>query len=416
MMLNIKILLSIMISIATTAVYGQSRLSLDSILTRIDKENQNLRAYSNRATSLNEKAEGATAWMAPMLGAGTFMTPYPGKSVMDDRDKGAYMFSVEQDIPNFGKLNKQKEYQKSLSAVELEARNVTFNNMRGQARKLYYEWLVIEKKLTLARENEQILSTLRKLAQIRYPYNKSSLSSIYAGEGKIAEAQNMQVMLQADIRKKMYSLNTLMNRQPSFQFSIDTSYKIQFTPPPASDTSYFHHGHSLIRQMDRNIDAMNLNIKAMKAEAKPDFRIRFDHMANRASMMPAQFTAMVMMSIPIAPWSSKMYKSEVKSMEFGISAMKNERDAMLTEMKNMVESILADIRSMRVRLENYEQRIIPALKKSFEANQIAYEENRLDLPQVLQSFETLNMTRINYLDDLQSYYLMIAEYEREIEK
>lgn len=161
---------------------------------------------------------------------------------------------------------------------------------------------------------------------------------------------------------------------------------------------------------------MNLNIDAMKAEAKPDFRLRLDNMFNRAPMMPTQFTAMAMVSIPIAPWSSKMYKSGVKSMQYSIEAMRNERQAMLIETENMVASMLTDITTMQRRLKNFEQKILPALQKSFDANRIAYEENTLALPQVMTSWETYNMNRMNYLDELQAYYLMTADYEKEIEK
>ena len=60
--------------------------------------------------------------------------------------------------------------------------------------------------------------------------------------------------------------------------------------------------------------------------------------------------------------------------------------------------------------------VIENIQKSFDANRIAYEENTLALPQVMTSWETYNMNRMNYLDELQAYYLMTADYEKEIEK
>jgi cobalt-zinc-cadmium efflux system outer membrane protein len=58
-----------------------------------------LQEYDNKVKALNTYTEGAKSWMAPMVGAGTFMTPYPGQLLMDERDKGSVMISVEQDIP-----------------------------------------------------------------------------------------------------------------------------------------------------------------------------------------------------------------------------------------------------------------------------------------------------------------------------
>lgn len=402
--------------LSAPAAFSQNILSLDSIIARIDQQNANLRAYTSRAQSQVAKSQGSTAQMAPMIGAGTWMTPYPGTKVMDETDKGAWMLSAEQDITNPAKLRRKQAYENSLAAVELEGRNVALNDVRTQAKKLYYGWLVASKKMSVLKENERILTTLNKLAKIRYPYNKATLSSVYSAEGRLAEVQNMQLMTEADMRKKMYQLNTLMNRPASSAFAIDTAYKLKFIPVAVADTAYLSSAKSVVRQMDKNISSMNLNIDAMKAEAKPDFRLRLDNMFNRAPMMPTQFTAMAMVSIPIAPWSSKMYKSGVKSMQYSIEAMRNERQAMLIETENMVASMLTDITTMQRRLKNFEQKILPALQKSFDANRIAYEENTLALPQVMTSWETYNMNRMNYLDELQAYYLMTADYEKEIEK
>lgn len=417
MMLSIKKSLLLLSGLLIAhAGFSQEVLPLDSILSRLDQQNGNLKAYVNRAQSQTAKAQGTTAQMAPMVGAGTWMTPYPGSKVMDSRDKGAWMLSAEQDIKNPAKLRRKQDYERSLSAVELEGRNVALNDLRTQAKKLYYQWVVAVKRLALLKENEQILKTLHKLAQIRYPYNKASLSSVYNAEGRLAEVQNMQLMIAGEIKKKMFQLNTLMNRPAAMTFSIDTAYRPQFAPLVQADTAYLSQSRSVVRQMDRNIVSMNLNVKAMKAEAKPDFRLRMDNMFNRDPMMPGQFTAMAMVSIPIAPWSSKMYKSGVKSMQLSIEAMRNEREAMLIETENMVSSMLTDINTMRSRLGNYQNKIIPALKKSFDASNISYEENRSDLPQVIAAWETLNMNRMAYLDEMQAYYLMTAEYEKEVEK
>lgn len=70
-------------------------LTLDSILQRINKQNVLLQSYALKAAAYQSSAEAATAWMAPMAGIGTFMTPYPFQSVMEPRDKGQLMLRVE---------------------------------------------------------------------------------------------------------------------------------------------------------------------------------------------------------------------------------------------------------------------------------------------------------------------------------
>src|SRR5205085_9012597 len=90
-------------------IMAQTVLPLDSIIKRIDSNNVLLQSYELKATSYKYSAEAATAWMAPMVGAGTFMTPYPGQKIMDPGDRGNIMLEIEQDIPNTAKLRARKK-------------------------------------------------------------------------------------------------------------------------------------------------------------------------------------------------------------------------------------------------------------------------------------------------------------------
>ena len=111
-----------------------------------------------------------------------------------------------------------------------------------------------------------------------------------------------------------------------------------------------------------------------------------------------------------------MYKAEIKGMEQDIAAMRYEREGMLIETQGMVAQMLTDIRTMRTQLENYERRVIPTIRKNYDTQLIAYEQNKGDLFVVIDAWETLNMTQMDYLTRLQEYYRMIVSYERELEK
>ena len=132
--------------------------------------------------------------------------------------------------------------------------------------------------------------------------------------------------------------------------------------------------------------------------------------------MPSQFTAMAMVSIPIAPWSSRMYKAEVKGMRYDIEAMKKNREAILNEARGMLAGMATQLTRMKQQLNNYETKIIPALRKNYETVMLAYEENREQLPMVIDGWEAMNMAQMEYLDKVEEYYTMIVRYEKELEK
>ena len=47
---------------------------------------------------------------------------------------------------------------------------------------------------------------------------------------------------------------------------------------------------------------------------------------------------------------------------------------------------------------------------------LAYEQNKEELPIVIDAWETLNMTQMQYLDTVQKYYETITSYEKQREK
>lgn len=413
--LRVYLIATILVFIMRSQLVAQV-MSLDSILTLVDQRNPMLQEYENKVRALNEYSKGARSWMAPMVGAGTFMRPYPSQRVMNENEKGSWMFSVEQQIPNPVKLRANESYQRSRAGVEEQGRGIALNDLRSEAKLYYYQWLVSGKKLSVLKEDVRIIELMIKLARIRYPYNQGSLGNIYKAEGRLSEVQNMILMTRSEIENDAIRLKALTNLPADFQITIDTSTVVDFNPIQVSnDTLALAEQRSDIKQINQQIEVMRLNQILQKNQAKPDFRIRFDHMQPIGDM-PVQFTAMAMISIPIAPWSSRMYKSEVRGMQYDIEAMKRGREAIVIEAKGMLEGMSKQITSMKAQLANYQSRIIPALRKNYQATMIAYEENREQLPMVIDGWEALNIAQMEYLNKLDQYYAMIVGYEKVLEK
>jgi outer membrane protein TolC len=417
MKFNIKIsLLTIGFSFGVIAYVSAQMLTLDSVLSTIDTKNPMLQEYDNKVKALNEYSAGAKSWMAPMVGAGTFMTPYGNQMLMDERDKGSWMFSIEQEIPNPGKLNANKNFLQSKADVEKQGRAIQYNTLRSEAKTYYYQWLIAEKKLSVLNENERIMELMLKLARIRYPYNQGSLGNIYKAEGRLHEVQNMKLMTRSDIEGNSYRLKALMNVPANDSIAIDTTTVVDFNAEQIiNDTTALSEQRSDIKQLDQTIEVMRLNQQLQRYQAKPDFKIKFDHMQPIGNM-PNMFSAMAMVSIPIAPWSSKMYKAEVRGMQYDIEAMKKGREAILIETRGMLAGMSSQLTRMKQQLENYDKKIIPALSKNYQTVMLAYEENREQLPMVIDAWEAMNMAQMEYLNKMEEYYKMIVSYEKELEK
>ena len=393
----------------------QSRiLPLDSILEKIDKNNLLLQSYGLKAESYKYSADAATAWMAPMIGIGTFMTPYPNQIVKDPGDRGNLMLQIEQDIPNPAKLNAKKRYIASQANVEMANRDITLNDFKSQAKRLYFNWLVARQRINVLHSNERLMVMMKKIEEVRYPYNQSQLGNVYKADSKIEENRNMIRMQEGTIAKARAWLNKLMNLPGNEMFEVDTTFQPGFTPTASYDTASLATVRKDVFKMNAGIRSMQLNIESMKREKKPDFRIRFDHMYPLDAMMPNSFSVMGMISIPIAPWASKMYRSEIKAMQFNIRGMEKEREAMLQETQGMLYGMQYEIQTMQKRITAMEEKIIPALQKTMDAKFINYQENKMTLNEVMDAWEALTMMQTNILDEKLKLYEMIADYEKEL--
>ncbi len=154
---------------------------------------------------------------------------------------------------------------------------------------------------------------------------------------------------------------------------------------------------------------MRLNQAVENSQAKPDFNLSFNHMIARGTGMPNQFMLLGMVSLPIAPWSSKGYKANVQGMSKEIEAMQNERNSILSEAIAASAGMKADIMTLRKQIGNYEKRIIPALRKNYGSTMLAYEENKEEMFVVIDAWETLNATQLQYLDTMQKLYEAMVE-------
>ena len=154
-------------------------ISLDEIKATIRSANPVVKMYENEIRSMDEAAKGARSWMPPQVGFGQFMTPYNTALWKKDGEMtgmGSVMFSAEQMIPNKRKLDSDEAYMKAMSATEQQRRQASLNELLNDGKLLYFEWIVLEKKLSVLKENEQILDFMIRNAEIRYKNRMDKLN------------------------------------------------------------------------------------------------------------------------------------------------------------------------------------------------------------------------------------------------
>lgn len=414
-MKSFKILIVIMfMSFITKA---QTTLTIKDIQLAIEKNHPTLKMLDAAARSMNEAAKAAYSWMPLELGAGFFMTPYnvnKWKSMEGNPGMGTFMISAQQMIPNKKKQHAEFAYMNAQSSIEKQKKDVAINELLFVARKNYYDLIVLAKKLKVLDENNKLLKFMMQSAEIRYKNGLGKISAYYKAQAALANVENMQLMLQNDITQKRIAINIVMNRNADEIFIIDTNFVwIDFDKNMFNVTALMNE-RSDIKVLNKNIDVNKLEREAELAKLKPEFGIKYDHMTGWAGQ-PLQFSLMGMVKLPLTSWSSKMNKAKAESLLWQNEALKNQQQMILNEASGMANSSYTELEVKKKQMTLFELKIIPALRKNFQTLQLAYEQNTQELFELFDAWEALNMSQLNYLDELQKALQMQAELIKIIE-
>ncbi|HSF44694.1 MAG TPA: TolC family protein [Chitinophagaceae bacterium] len=412
-----KLYLSLLALVVSVNCQSQI-MTLRAVIDSIRRSHPAIRMYESEIRSMDEAAKGARAWMPTQLGFGQFMTPYNvnmWKKNGDENGMGSVMISGEQMFPNKKKLDADEAYMKAMSSVEKERKNATLNELISDAKLNYYQWIFLEKRISVLKENEKILDFMIKNAEIRYKNNMEKISAYYKAKAALGTLKNMQLMYNADINEKRIRINSLMNRNALAPLEIDTNYKIQDYKSVAFDSSLFYANRSDLRALDRDIDLSMLKVETEKQGLKPQFGVRYDHMFGLGGS-PMLYTLMGMMRIPLVNGAFRMNKANIESLKWKADALQARKEMMVNEFSGMAYGMRNELDLKLRQLEVYEKDIIPALKNNYMTMQLGYEQNTEELFMLYDAWERLNMTQMEYLEILDNALKLQVTIERLIEK
>lgn len=416
-----KYLLILLTLVSVVKLYAQT-MQLDEITNTIHQQHPSVKMYDAEIRSLDEAAKGARSWMPPEINTGFWMTPYntglwkQSKTADGTRTSGMgqYMIGAQQMFPNKKAQDAKAAYMQAISSVNKEKKNATLNDLYAEAKKNYYEWIVIKKKLSILDQDKKLLQFMIQNAEIRYKNGLGKISAYYKAKAALGNIENMQLMLNNDILQKKIALNTLMNRDKTADFDVDTIYSIKDFSGYIFDSTTFINARSDIKAVNKDIQLTWLQQKAESTKLKPLFGISYDHMFGFGGL-PAQYTLMATVKLPMAKWASKEYKANIESLTWKAVSLGEQKQAMINQLSGDAYSRRNDIELKKKQLKLYDGNILPALQNNYKTMQLGYEQNTEELFQLYDAWETLNMTQLEYLDQLQQLLIMQVELEQVLE-
>ena len=392
---------------------------LDDILNKVQQSYPSLKMYDAQIQSLDAAAKGARNWMPPQVGAGFWMTPYnaglwsstkAAGNIPAQNGMGSHMISAEQMFPNKKYNDANEAYMQAMSSVEKETKQATLNDLFAAAKKNYYEWIVIEKRLAIVDESQKLLQFMITNAETRYKNGLGKISAYYKAKASLGSLENMRVELQNEVTQKRIALNTLMNRDKLENFSVDTNYVIRDYSTMTFDSSLFYNNRSDIKAIDKNIQLVYLQQNIEQANLKPQFGVQYAHMFGFGGS-PMMFNLMGMVKIPLN-WSTRANKANIESLRLKAQSLEEQKISMANEYSGMAYQMQQNIAAKKKQVQLFENNILAALRKNYQSNLLAYSQNTEELFELYDAWETLNDTQLEYLNQLQQLLTMQVDLEK----
>ena len=113
------------------------------------------------------------------------------------------------------------------------------------------------------------------------------------------------------------------------------------------------------------------------ASLKPQFGVQFGNMFGFGGS-PIMFNLMGTVKIPMN-WSTRANKANIESIRWKAQSLEEEKASMANDYSGKAYQLQQDLTAKKKQVQLFENNIIAALKKNYQSNLLAYQQNTAEL-------------------------------------
>jgi len=250
-----------------------------------------------------------------------------------------FRFSVSQMFPWFGTLmtkeNIANQDAKAKYEAFLESKSRLFNEVRSNFYNIYFN----QRALEITRENLEILSSFKKLANIKVESGKVSAVDAYRIEMEIGDMENHLALLIDNQHVLEVMFINLLNAESGFDIVIPErlwNRDIELTKEQVWDTINSNN-HQLLALSLQN-EGLTFRKELVEKVGKPDFSIGFDYtIVGQGENMLAGTDAFVFPKVGI---TIPLYRNKYRAMVSEVVYLQEAKEFEKSNKINLLETIL----------------------------------------------------------------------------
>ncbi len=396
---------------AMAGVLGESKAEVlmilaappvDSLVAEAHAKNPSLKASRHRQAAASADTRRAGAYAPPEIAGETGKrTVYNAHGPMSMTVNGLVLRQMVMFPGKVSAMEKAGQHQAAAYGwdTQTEAERLTL-----EVRSLYYELYMDQRKREINAENRRVMEKFVSVTRTQYEAGMGRMEDILRAQTELSRLRSEDVILSRKVRGMEAMLNAALDRPPGTPLgSIPDPEEDKLNLPPVNSLE------ALALSLRPELKGMGEDVQMNQWELKAASREKFPDLMMEGKWMnmdgPDEWSVMVGITIPLAPWSSGSYRGAGEAARRKLDETREKEKAMKNMVRAEIHRAAADVEAARERLDLALGATAPQAEQTLLATESAYRAGKTEFLMLLDSYRMLFMAR----EDL---YMARAELAR----
>ena len=326
------------------------------------------------------------------------------------------MFMLSQTLPGFGKRSLRTSVAEADVAEAKAAFEATRLDVRIRVRKAFYDLLRAEDGLRIHDEHVDIARQAVEAARIKYAVGKVPQQDILKAQISVTRLAEHLIHFEQDIEVAQAHLDTLIGHDPHEPINVQGDYGISIALPSLETLE-----REALQSRPDLVQAQAATDKSRKEQAlsqksfSPDFTVSAGYM-----LMPrgSEFRNNYMVEGSITlPWlNRRKHDAEIAESTAMVTEKDAEADALRNAAFGQIQEALVMTKAAQKLAGVYKRSLRPQAEATLHSTVIAYENDRTEFLDLLDSQMTVIDLDLAYFQALADFEARLADLELAIGK
>lgn len=361
----------------------------------------------------------AEAALSRAQGAGTLPDPTFSVQLKDiDRARGSIEptrvnridYTVEQEFPLWGKRDLARSVASATAAQSVASRDQAVLDLIASVKIAFGDYYGAYEAGQITADIKQTLDLMAQVAQRRYEQGAGTQQDAILAGVEAAHLQTELLRREVDRRRAAVRLNALLNRPIDAPLALPTS----LPPVPAVDAlnlkdlaARLKRANPVLKAQDAAIDAATGTQSLAKKSWYPDVAVGLSVVDQNRRLQG--YEAMVSVKIPL---NGTLRRAEIGAATAELGAARSRRDALAARTREQLEAAYWNLdEAQRIAVVLHETHI-PQTELALKSAVSAYQQNRIDLLNLLEAQRRAFQNRLDHLMYLVNQQHALANMEK----